>query len=286
MLNDFKSYILSVMELVKLILKGIVLGVANVIPGVSGGTMAVVFNVYDRIISLITPDIKKIFREWKFWLPLGCGMAAGILAFSRIITYLLGHFPVPTTWFFIGLIIGSIPLIFLRIRENSADADVRKYILLALSFIIGLAAVLSMLLFDGTENNAESVVNIHMNFKYGVLLFASGALAAVAMIIPGISGSLLLLALGMYGIVMNAVADLNIILLLPFGSGVLFGLIAGAFLVCFMMKHIPACTYSAILGLVIGSIFLIFPGIGSGVVTVLVSLCTAAAGIVLVILLK
>ena len=87
------------MELIKLILKGVVLGVANVIPGVSGGTMAVVFNVYDRIIDLISPDLKKIFREWKFWLPLGIGMVAGILIFSRIIIYLLGRFHLPVTWF-------------------------------------------------------------------------------------------------------------------------------------------------------------------------------------------
>ena len=89
-------------QIVKLVLKGIVLGIANVIPGVSGGTMAVVFNVYDKIIELITPDVRKILAAWKFWLPLAIGMAAGILAFSKIITELLSRFPIPTTYFFIS----------------------------------------------------------------------------------------------------------------------------------------------------------------------------------------
>ncbi|MCR5217301.1 DUF368 domain-containing protein [Treponema sp.] len=273
------------MELIKLILKGIVLGVANVIPGVSGGTMAVVFNVYDRIIDLISPDIKKIFRSWKFWLPLVIGMAAGILIFSHVITYLLGHFPIPTTWFFIGLIIGSIPLILMRIRSHVQAFDCKRIFLLTICFIIGLAAVLSMIFFDSAKPAADASSQIQMDFKMGLLLFISGSLAALAMIIPGISGSLLLLALGMYAVVLNAVAALNIIVLLPFAAGVIFGLIAGAFLVRQMMKHIPSYTYAVILGLVFGSIFIIFPGIG-GILTALISLCAAAAGILIVILLK
>ena len=186
---------------------------------------------------------------------------------------------------FIGLIIGSIPLILMRIRNNIQKLNASRIILLTLSFIIGLAAVLSMMLFDGAKSAADSAAQINMDFKQGILLFLGGALAAVAMIIPGISGSLLLLALGMYGTVMTAVAGLDIIVLVPFAAGVVFGLIAGAFLVRFMMKHIPAYTYAVILGLIVGSIFVIFPGTG-GILTMIISLLTAAAGVMIVILLK
>ena len=117
--------IIHFMEFLKLILKGIVLGVANVIPGVSGGTMAVVFNLYDRIIDLISPDLKKIFRSWKFWLPLAAGMGIGIIVFSKVITALLGRHPIPTTYFFIGLILGSIPLIVRKMRTEGKSGETK-----------------------------------------------------------------------------------------------------------------------------------------------------------------
>ena len=114
------------MEFIKLIFKGIALGVANVIPGVSGGTMAVVFNVYDRIIDLISPDLKKIFRAWKFWLPLAIGMCVGVLGFSKVITILLEKYQIPTTYFFIGLILGSIPLILRKMKSSQPQSEMRK----------------------------------------------------------------------------------------------------------------------------------------------------------------
>ena len=89
------------MEYLKLFLKGIVVGVANVIPGVSGGTMAVVCNVYDKIIELISFNVKKIIAGWRFWLPLVLGMGFGIVAFSKLITLLLDRFTIPTVFFFV-----------------------------------------------------------------------------------------------------------------------------------------------------------------------------------------
>jgi putative membrane protein len=100
------------METIKLFAIGIILGVANVIPGVSGGTMAVVFGIYNRLIDLISLNVKKIFSQWKFILPLGAGLVTGVLLFSKIITFLFNKFPIQTNWFFIGIILGSIPMIF------------------------------------------------------------------------------------------------------------------------------------------------------------------------------
>ena len=102
------------MKLIKLIFAGLVVGIANVIPGVSGGTMAVVFGVYDRLIGVITLNVKKIFSEWKFWLPLGIGMVLGILLFSKVVTFLFEHFPVYTSFVFTGIVAGSIPLLYKR----------------------------------------------------------------------------------------------------------------------------------------------------------------------------
>ena len=109
------------MEIIKLIGIGVILGVANVIPGVSGGTLAVVFNIYDRLIHVITLDIKKILKEWKFILPLIIGMGLGIILFSKLITFLFAEYPTQTNWFFIGIILGSIPMIYKRF-----DSAVKK----------------------------------------------------------------------------------------------------------------------------------------------------------------
>jgi len=275
------------MEFLKLIFKGIVLGVANVIPGVSGGTMAVVFNVYDKIIDLICPNVKKILKAWKFWLPLVIGMGIGVIAFSKIITMLLNSYPVPTTFFFVGLILGSIPLIFGKMKNNlSNEKNAKTIIFLIIAFLIGLFAVLSMKIFGGDISSAKesakllaTSTNQVMSISTGILLFVAGAAAAVAMIIPGISGSFLLLALGMYGTIMAAISRLDVIFLLPFAFGVLVGLIFGAMLVRILMKKIPSYTYSAILGLVIGSIVVIFPNVnGITLITTLLSIAMTLFG--------
>lgn len=274
------------MEILKLILKGIVLGVANVIPGVSGGTMAVVFNVYDKIIELICPNVKKIIKAWKFWLPLGIGMGIGVIGFSKIITKLLENFPIPTTFFFVGLILGSIPLIFRKMKSNlDSKIEVKKIAFIVLSFLIGLFLVLSMIIFgssdiDSAKNAAKTsamALSTSLDIKTAILLFIAGVAAAVAMIIPGISGSFLLLALGMYGTIMASISHLDVIFLLPFAFGVVVGLILGAGLVRFLMAKIPAYTYSAILGLIVGSVFVIFPGFCTGL-TMIISVATAIIG--------
>ena len=280
------------MKYLFLVLKGIVLGVANVIPGVSGGTMAVVFNVYDKIIDLITPNIKKILRSWKFWVPLALGMGIGIFVFSKIITLLLNSYPVPTTFFFIGLIAGSIPLVWkktgLQKTGGESSLSAARKVQLALCFAVGVALVLCMMFFgfddsakDAAKASAASLSG-EFSFKVALMLFFAGAAAAIAMIIPGISGSFLLLALGMYAQIMGAIATLNVPLLVPFALGVMAGLIFGAALVRLLMAKAPSHTYSLILGLVAGSVLLLFVGVtkdfAGGVALVLFSVLTLAAG--------
>ena len=337
------------MEFIKLIFKGIALGVANVIPGVSGGTMAVVFNVYDRIIDLISPDLKKIFRAWKFWLPLAIGMCVGVLGFSKVITILLSKYQIPTTYFFIGLILGSIPLILRKMKsskpqsentegakEENTDEPKKRKVLLKFAFLIGLLMVLSMKFFGGdidarkaaeksnamkqktesvakaksepqpekiteaitaqTEQPAQAAQNGNDAFNLEIsegnlaeendgrmtvstiaLLFVAGVAAAIAMIIPGISGSFLILALGMYGTIISAVARLDVLFLLPFALGALVGIIFGASLVRFLMEKIPSHTYAAILGLIVGSVVIIFPGVGE-IAVMLISVAALALG--------
>lgn len=268
------------MDFIRLIVIGVILGVANVIPGVSGGTLAVVFNIYDRLINVITLNVKKILSEWKFILPLVVGMGLGIILFSKAITFLFENYPVQTNWFFIGIILGSIPMIAKRLMAASkaSSSDARKIPVSAI--VCGVLALAVMAIMTYT-NVAESGAPIQTELTplLAVKLFIGLACATIAMIIPGISGSFLMLVVGVYSTVIAAISDFNIPLLIPAVIGGVVGLLGGAKLVRFLMEKVPAQTYGAIMGLVLGSILVIFPGFG-GFATLATSLLAAAVGFV------
>ena len=248
-------------EAIRLFFVGIILGVANIIPGVSGGTLAVVFNIYDRIIGLISLNIKKIISEWKFILPIGLGMVAGIIGFSKIISFLFENYPMQTNLFFVGIIAGSIPLVLRKIKSSIQETQIKKnkkpYTSTVVCFIIALAVMIIMAFFK--DISGSSVVYTELSVNLFFTLMISGAVGAVAMIIPGISGSFLLLALGTYATVIGSLSDFNIPLMIPTAIGILLGLLCGAYLVRTLMEKVPAQTYGSILGLVVGSIFTVFP---------------------------
>ena len=268
------------MDFIRLIVIGVILGVANVIPGVSGGTLAVVFNIYDRLISVITLNVKKILSEWKFILPLVVGMGLGIILFSKAITFLFENYPVQTNWFFIGIILGIIPMIVKRlmVASTASSSDARKIPVSAIVCGVLALAVMAIMTY---ANVAESGAPIQTELTplLAVKLFIGLACATIAMIIPGISGSFLMLVVGIYSTVIAAISDLNIPLLIPAVIGGVIGLLGGAKLVRFLMAKVPAQTYGAIMGLVLGSILVIFPGFG-GFATVATSLLAAAVGFV------
>ena len=248
-------------EAIRLFFVGIILGVANIIPGVSGGTLAVVFNIYDRIIGLISLNIKKIFSEWKFILPIGLGMVSGIIGFSKVITFLFENYPMQTNLFFVGIIAGSIPLVLRKINSSIQETQVKKnkkpYVSTVISFLVALAVMIVMAFFK--DISGSSIIYTELSVKLFFILMISGAVGAVAMIIPGISGSFLMLALGTYATIIGSLSDFNIPLMIPTAIGILLGLLCGAYLVRTLMEKVPAQTYGSILGLVVGSIFTVFP---------------------------
>lgn len=281
------------METIKLFAIGIILGVANVIPGVSGGTMAVVFGIYNRLIDLISLNVKKIFSQWKFILPLGAGLVTGVLLFSKIITFLFNKFPIQTNWFFIGIILGSIPMIFTHwlnakkqtpLPEPTEPTDqteqATKSKKIPISSIIcctiSLAIMILMVIFKSEK--PETQITPGFSLYNAIVMFVGLAIAAIAMIIPGISGSFIMLALGIYSTVIGAIDSFNIYLLIPGALGAIAGLLCGAKLVRILMSKIPSQTYGIIFGLIVGSVFVIFPTAGYSPLIVLTSIVCAAAG--------
>ena len=281
------------METIKLFAIGIILGVANVIPGVSGGTMAVVFGIYNRLIDLISLNVKKIISQWKFILPLGAGLVTGVLLFSKIITFLFNKFPIQTNWFFIGIILGSIPMIFTHWlnakkqtplpeptdqTEQAEQATKSKKIPISsiICCAISLAIMILMVIFKSEK--PETQITPGFSLYNAIVMFVGLAIAAIAMIIPGISGSFIMLALGIYSTVIGAIDSFNIYLLIPGALGAIAGLLCGAKLVRILMTKIPSQTYGIIFGLIIGSIFVIFPTNGYNALIIVTSLVCAAAG--------
>jgi putative membrane protein len=241
------------MKLFKLILAGIVIGVANVIPGVSGGTMAVVFGIYDELIGVISVNIKQIFAKWKFWLPLAVGMGIGIIGFSKLVTFLFENFPVQTQYFFAGIVLGSIPLILRRTNLAVKKENLGNWICAAVAFLIMIVMV-----FVNTDN-VISAIQTQVTFGLAFKLILGGALAAFAMIIPGISGSFLMVILGIYSTIIAAISDFNLPIICVMAVGVIIGIFAGAKGVQVLLDKIPSQTYGAIFGLVIGSVFAVLP---------------------------
>jgi len=242
---------------------GVFIGVANVVPGVSGGTIAVICNVYDKLILLSSLNLKQMKQAWKELLSLALGIGTGIILFAKLITLLYTAYPAQTSFFFIGVIIGSIPFLYQRIRSSfpsaAADSAMRTArLLVTICGALGLMLMFGMYFLQRSEVQTAAIVTA-FSPAAAVKLAVMGAIAAVAMLIPGISGSFVLLVLGAYQTILQAVADFNIPLLVPAGLGVCIGLVFGARLIALLLERFPAPMYGFILGLVAGSVIYLYP---------------------------
>lgn len=260
------------MNLIVLLIYGIVIGMANIIPGVSGGTLAVVFNIYDEFVNAITFNVKKIWGNRKFVFPLLIGMLSGIVIFSKLFTVLYENFPVQINYLFTGLIVGSIPMIFGYAVKHEKDTKLGAggIASICICALVGFALLLIFAYYDKVIDKSSDMnfilpeLSVRLTFR----IFIAGILGAIAMIVPGISGSLLMLILGVYPIIITSIPAMfhpetfvhAVLLLLPNGVGVLLGLLCGAKLISWFLKKAPNQSYSVILGLLFGSIINVFPG--------------------------
>ena len=260
------------MEFLSRMLKGLVVGVANIIPGVSGGTMAVVVGIYDKLIGAVS-DLRKDFKNsFLYLLPIGMGAVAGILLFSSLIEFLLRDFTMATNYFFLGLILGSIPMIY----KKSTTEKFKKSSLVP--FLICFGIMTGMTFLQGISDAGSTLIT-ELTPMTAVRLVVSGAVAAACMIMPGISGSMVLVLLGAYTSVLTAISSFNVPILIPVGIGVILGLFGGAKIIAFCLKKYEQQTYFAILGLIAGSVLpiVLSAGYTPGMQTI-VSVLTLAAG--------
>ncbi len=249
----------------KFFLSGLAFGIANVIPGVSGGTMLVVFGIYDRLTESIS-GIKAIFKNILFLLTFGLGAGTGILLFAMVITSLFENFGVQTNMYFIGLILGSVPLI---IKMGTEESKIKP--LCAVPFVIAFAVVVGLAVLENADIISIAPDKVEgFDILISLKLLVCAVIAAVTMIIPGVSGSFVMMMLGVYETIIGALSlkSLNFYVLIPFAIGAVIGIIFGARLISTLITKHKLMTYSAIMGLVIGSVYAIIPeGFGFNIQT-------------------
>lgn len=274
-------------EFIVNILRGMVVGIANVIPGVSGGTMMVSMGIYDRLILVLTHFIKRMKEAVALLVPILIGMLLSIAIFAKIFSEILfPRFPLQTNLFFIGLILGGLPVIYGKVKGNTIKIPQIIAFLLFFVMVVGFAFV-----GEGGGSSAD------ISFSVGnvIKLFGVGIIAAATMVIPGVSGSMIMMILGYYNTIIDTINDFinalkafdiaamldTFVVLVPFGIGVVIGIVAVAKLIEFMLKKFPLVTYWAIIGLIAASPFaiLIMMEIGAvGVVEILTGVVLLVVG--------
>jgi len=237
------------------VVRGAVIGVSNIIPGVSGGTMAVSMGIYDRVIYAVNQLFRQFKKSFREILPILIGVLIGLFAFAALIGSLLGtnsdEIPgtrLPTNFAFIGLILGGLPAIFKRV--NMREAKFPGLIL----FLLFLALVVVLPLLSPPEMRT-----VDHSLGTALLMIPLGAIASTTMVIPGVSGSMILMLLGYYNSVINAMNDLrsrdwsSLMILAPYAIGLVLGIVFIAKLMNYLLREHAALTFCAIFGLVVGS---------------------------------
>lgn len=233
-------------------IKGFILGVANVIPGVSGGTMAVSMGVYELILSSIVNFFKDIKGNFSKLLPIALGILVAIVSTSKLVTYALTNYKAQTLCLFIGLIFGGVSLIMKKIRGKGSKTNY-------LIFFVVFFLVISL---NFLKTGLIEISFTNMGIIDYILLLVMGFIASSAMVIPGISGSFILMVLGYYDKIIYTVSTItdfnklgsNLLILVPFGIGVVMGIIFMAKLITNLIKKHETKTYFAIMGFVLSSV--------------------------------
>ncbi len=251
------------------ILRGIVIGIANIIPGVSGGTMAVSMGIYDKLIGAVTGLFRHFKDSIRLLLPLGIGMAIGIVGFGFLLKYLLANYVLATCLTFVGLILGGLPILWISLRSSlKKKTSGRLGLGEGICFLALLGVGVGMPLLQGAEG---AVKQLSVDPLTLLTLFALGVIASATMVIPGVSGSMVLLILGYYNSILNLLTDTvlclkamdlagvmhNCLLLAPFGVGVVLGIFLIAKIIEYLFNNFPTHTYAAIIGLILSSPFAI-----------------------------
>lgn len=233
--------------------KALIIGATMLVPGVSGGSMAMILGIYQKLITSVS-QLKQHFKKNSLFLGIFCvGGLLGVLLFAKPMATLIESYPMLTLYFFIGAVLGGIPLIIKESKVTKLSLPNILYIVVG----FGLVFALSTLSFSNTSATYAT------DFVGMIYLLIAGIIAAVALVLPGISVSYLLLVMGLYDPLMKAINDLNMFFLLPLAIGIVIGILLSTKILEYIMNQFPKITYMVILGFVLGSLIELFPGLPS-----------------------
>ncbi|MCI9325645.1 MAG: DUF368 domain-containing protein [Lachnospiraceae bacterium] len=275
--------------MIKNLLKGMVMGIANIIPGVSGGTMAVSMGIYDRLIHSLTHLFKEFKESMKFLIPIFLGLGIALAGLSFIIEPAFKYFPLQTNCLFIGLIVGGLPAVLTKIKGKGVKISYIIPCLLFFALVVGLAAI---------GEKEGTAADLSFSLWSVIKLFAVGIIASATMVIPGVSGSMMLLLMGYYNPIVSAIKNFITALaafdmagilegfgiLIPMGLGVVAGIFLIAKIIEILFEKFPTQVYWAIIGLIVASpvaIFLLGDVGKINIVGILTSAVTFAVGFVI-----
>lgn len=278
--------------MIKNFLCGVAVGIANIIPGVSGGTLIVLLGLFDELMAAIS-DLFKIDISWKnrlkafkFILQVGLGVVVGLVGFAKILEFLFVKAEIQTIMWFVGLILFSIPIL----KKNEMKGEKINWIF----FIIGILIIGLLAFFVPSKDEVivpiQDILTKNLNFVYFMTLVLLGAISGATMIFPGVSGSMVLMVLGHYHLFKGYVANVTsfepkiLIGLIFIAIGVLVGIVLSAKLTNWLLKKYHNQTMSLIIGLIIMSAITIIPLYGYNLITIITSALTFLFGGSIVIL--
>ena len=252
------------------IIKGFFIGIALVIPGLSASTFAVVMGLYDKIIFAVNNLRGQFKASFAFLAPIGLGAAVGILVSAGAIVRIMQAFPLQSYAFFIGLVIGSVPAIYGKLKTGTGKKINYTFAVVAFAAIAALSFVVP----------SDEVVAIPaiQNIGQFVTIFTAGLITCFLLAVPGISGSLILILLGQFGTVYDAVSNISDVafmlirgeegamalglssgfIMLAFASGAIIGLLAAAKIIGYLLERFEVKVYFAVMGLVLGAVVTLF----------------------------
>lgn len=249
--NRFVEFLLNV-------LRGVAIGVAFIIPGFSGGSVAAILGIYEKLVSAIADIFKKFKESVLYLLPILLGLLLGVAALILPIQWGLAHYPIPTVTLFVGLSLGGLPSITDKVKGKPKWHN-------AVAFLLP-CAIAACLLFLPKASQPEGFL-FHLDVGGYFLLVLIGVVGSCALVIPGISGSMLLLIFGYYEPLVDLVTKhlihgldvgTSVLVLACVLVGVLIGFFAVSVLMKFLLKKFPRGTYFAILGFILGSIVAVY----------------------------
>ena len=251
----------------KSIIQGIAIGAGAILPGISSGVICVLFNLYEKLIDSVLSFFKNPKENFKFLFPIIIGIFIGVMIFSNLLNYILYLYPIQTKSIFIGLILGTIPML---IKDANKKEKFKKS---NIAFLIIALTIGALSVFIEKNISFKSLENI--NYIY---LFISGIAMSIGVVVPGVSSTIILMIIGVYSIYLNSISALYFPVLIPMGIGLILGSIICMKITNFLLNRYYSQTFYAIIGFTSGSIFVLIPDI-TNVMEIFISILCIILGL-------